>query len=146
VEIARRAGRAAGTVLSERGEAEFRRLEAREVRRAAARRGVVVAVGGGALEDARGADALRASGTVVRLDVSAAEAARRVAADAAPRPRLTAAEDLASEMEALIARREAGTARVASRRVSTEDRSPAEVADEVARLAIEDGLAIDGPP
>ena len=49
-EIGRAAGRPAGRVLAEAGEPAFRALETRVVARALARRGAVIALGGGALE------------------------------------------------------------------------------------------------
>jgi shikimate 5-dehydrogenase/shikimate kinase len=133
--VARREGRPAGAVLALRGEPAFRALERDAVRAAAVRRGAVVALGGGALEDAGSAAAVAEAGVVVRLDVGAREAARRIAADATPRPRLTDAPDLAGEMERLIGAREPALARAAGpRRVATEGRSAAEVADDVAAL------------
>jgi shikimate dehydrogenase len=135
--IARRGGRPAGRILSERGEAAFRALEREAVRVAASRRGVAVAVGGGALEDAANAEALAAGGVVVRLEVGAREAAARVARDPASRPRLTDAPDLEAETTRLIAAREAGYARAAGpRRVATEGRSAEDVARDVVALWI----------
>ncbi len=130
-EIGRVAGRPAGRVLAEAGDAAFRALEAQVVARALARRGAVVALGGGALE-ADGSLALVESAFVVRLDVSPEEAARRIEADSTHRPRLTSEVDLVGECERLAAAREARYAR-ANRRIVTTGRDAAGVASAVAK-------------
>jgi shikimate kinase len=75
-EVERRAGRSVAEIFAERGEPAFRALEREVVRGLAGP--VVVALGGGAFCDAGNAGHLLAVGRVVFLDVSAAEAARRI--------------------------------------------------------------------
>jgi shikimate kinase len=90
-----RAGRAVAAIFAERGEAGFRLLERHVVRTLPAP--AVVDLGGGAFCDAQSAERLLGLGKVVFLDVSAAEAARRIGAGEG-RP-------LARDWERLLARR-----------------------------------------
>ena len=94
-EIVRRAGKPIAAVFAEEGEGRFRALEREAV--AAVPPGAVVDLGGGAFCDGVSAERLLAVGRVVFLDVSAAEAARRIGDDPA-RP-------LAASWPALHARR-----------------------------------------
>ncbi len=90
-----RAGRPISELFAEEGEAAFRRMEREEV--AALRGALVVDLGGGAFCDPASAEHLLRAGRVVFLDVSAAEAARRIA-ESTHRP-------LAASWEALLAAR-----------------------------------------
>lgn len=94
-EIVRAAGKPIPAIFAEDGEPRFRALEREAV--AAIPPGAVVDLGGGAFCDPHGAERLLAVGRVVFLDVSAAEAARRIGDDPA-RP-------LAASWQALHARR-----------------------------------------
>ncbi len=75
-EVERRTGRTVADLFAERGEAAFRALEREVVRGVAGP--VVVALGGGAFCDPGNAGRLLALGRVIFLDVSPAEAARRI--------------------------------------------------------------------
>jgi shikimate kinase len=77
-EIARAAGKSVAAIFAEDGEAAFRALERQTV--ATLPPGVVADLGGGAFCDPASAARLLATGRVVFLDVSAAEAARRLGA------------------------------------------------------------------
>lgn len=77
-EVARAAGKPIPAVFAEDGEPTFRALERRAV--AALPAGVVADLGGGAFCDPVSAARLLATARVVFLDVSAAEAARRIGA------------------------------------------------------------------
>lgn len=106
-EIGRLAGRPAGEVLVSLGEVAFRNLEVALLERALARRGAVLALGGGTVE-APGALALLAACApfVVHLQVDATERLRRLAlGTAGARPPLTAAATPAEELHVLDARR-----------------------------------------
>ncbi len=94
-EIVSRAGKAIPALFAEEGEGRFRALEREAV--AAIPPGAVADLGGGAFCDPVSAARLLATGRVVFLDVSAAEAARRIGADDG-RP-------LAARWEELLARR-----------------------------------------
>jgi shikimate kinase len=79
-EIVRRAGRTIPEIFAEDGEPAFRALERQAV--AALPAGVVADLGGGAFCDPASAARLLATARVVFLDVSEAEAARRLGAGA----------------------------------------------------------------
>jgi shikimate kinase len=96
-EIAARAGKPIPAIFSEDGEPRFRELERQAV--AAIPPGAVADLGGGAFCDPTSAARLLATGRVVFLDVSAAEAARRIGGDGAE------ARPLAARWEALLAAR-----------------------------------------
>ncbi len=78
-EIARRAGKAISAIFAEDGEPHFRALERAAV--AALPPGAIADLGGGAFCDPQNAERLLAAGKVVFLDVSPAEAARRIGCD-----------------------------------------------------------------
>ena len=75
-EVERRAGRTVAEIFAERGEPTFRALEREVVRSLSGP--LVVALGGGAFCDPGNAEHLVRVGRVVFLDVSGAEAARRM--------------------------------------------------------------------
>ncbi len=75
-EIARRAGKPVYAIFAEDGEARFRALEREAV--AALPAGAIADLGGGAFCDPGNAARLLAAGRVVFLEVSPAEAARRI--------------------------------------------------------------------
>jgi shikimate kinase len=97
-EIAARAGRSIPEIFAVEGEARFRELERQAV--AGIPPGAVADLGGGAFCDPASAARLLASGRVVFLDVSAAEAARRIGAGPGAEAR-----PLAARWEALLAAR-----------------------------------------
>ena len=81
-EIARRAGKAIPAIFAEEGERAFRALERACVAALAdLGRGAIADLGGGAFCDPENAAHLLAAGRVVFLDVSHAEAARRIGSD-----------------------------------------------------------------
>jgi shikimate kinase len=96
-EIASRAGKPIPAIFAEDGEPRFRELERQAV--AAIPPGAVADLGGGAFCDPASAARLLATGRVVFLDVSSAEAARRIGGDGAE------ARPLAARWEALLAAR-----------------------------------------
>ncbi|MFJ5219136.1 shikimate kinase [Streptomyces sp. NPDC088354] len=120
-------GRPISDIFVEDGEEHFRALEARAVRAALAEHPGVLALGGGAIlrQDTRG---LLAGLPVVFLDMDVAEAVKRVGLDAA-RP-LLAVNPRRQWRELMDARRPLYT-EVARAVVSTQDRTPEDVADAV---------------
>jgi len=115
------------------GEASFRRLEGVLFERALASGAGVIACGGGLVVEPGAPGALRARCRVVWLEVEPTTAARRVARDGASRPLLAGVEPAARLAELLAARRSAYE-EAAHVRVSTEERTPGEVAGEVLRV------------
>ena len=123
------AGRSIAQIFAVEGERGFRAREAAAVRRVAALRGQVIAVGGGAVLDADNVTQLRGTGDMVLLDAPATTLAARIG-DTATRPLLDAA-DAVERLEALRVARDAAYAGTGAHTVDTEHRSAAEVADEV---------------
>lgn len=134
--IVRAAGIPIAEIFAREGEAGFRRLETEVLRAAAAGQGTVVATGGGAACREENLALMLASGRVVALEVSAAEAVRRTGRRSG-RPLLDGSADPLAAATELLARRQAFYAR-AHQRVDTAGRTPEEAAQSVA-----DGL--DGP-
>jgi shikimate kinase len=126
-EIVRAAGKPIPAIFAEDGERAFRALERRAV--AALPPGVVADLGGGAFCDPASAERLLATARVVFLDVSAAEAARRIGAGE-DRP-------LAGRWEELLARRRPLYLR-AHLRVEVDGLAPEAVARRIAGALLEE--------
>lgn len=120
-------GREISDIFVEDGEEYFRALERAAVTAALTAHDGVLSLGGGAVMDPGTRQAL-AGRPVVFLDVSLAHAVRRVGLDA-PRP-LLAVNPRARWRELMDARRPLYT-EVARAVVSTDDRAPEDVADEI---------------
>jgi shikimate kinase len=90
-EVEANAGASVQDVFAERGEPEFRALETAALSRISARNSAVVACGGGIVLDADNRTLMRASGTVVWLNVAAERLQER---DLSGRPLLTGPGDL----------------------------------------------------
>lgn len=120
-------GKPISEIFLDEGEEHFRALERAAVRAALAEHTGVLALGGGAVlaEETR---ALLAGGPVVFLDMDVAEAVKRVGLDA-PRP-LLMMNPRKQWRELMDVRRPLYT-EVARAVVSTVDRTPDEVADEI---------------
>lgn len=98
-ELERRADMEVREVFEAAGEPIFRRIESEIVAEFARRDGLVVSVGGGAVMDRANRDRMKASGTVVLLDVPLEVLALRVG-DGDERPLLREPEDLRRLAEA----------------------------------------------
>ncbi len=120
-------GRSVADIFLDDGEARFRALERDEVARALGTQRGVLALGGGAVLDP-GTQAALAAHVVVFLDVSIADAAKRIGFDRS-RP-LLAINPRASWVAMMNARRPVYE-RLAVHRVDTAGRSPAEVAAQI---------------
>jgi len=136
------AGRSVARVFAEDGEARFRELE-RQVLAGLPDQRAVVALGGGAVVAAENRALLRGKGTLVWLDAQPETLARRVG-DGAGRP-LLAGLDPAARIERLrdLALQRETAYRQAGLRVSTDQRTPAQVCD--ALLAALAALPTEGP-
>ena len=101
-DIEHRAGRTIAEIFARDGESHFRRLE-REAIEAIAGEPVVVALGGGAIAQPGAVERLRASGTVVYLDVSIDRLLERIG-DAEGRPLLAGLDPVerAAKLEVLL--------------------------------------------
>lgn len=121
------AGKPISDIFIDEGEPHFRELERQAVRAAVAEHRGVLALGGGAIMD-DGTRALLADLPVVFLEMGVAEAVKRTGLDA-PRP-LLAVNPRQRWRELMEARRPLYT-EVARAVVSTEGRTPEDVADAV---------------
>jgi len=92
-------------IFAERGEAAFRELESRMVRRLAARSGLVIATGGGTVVNPLNLAALKERGVVVALTADVPTILRRTEGDAS-RP-LLQTEDREGKVRALLEKRAA---------------------------------------
>jgi shikimate kinase len=126
-DVEQRAGKPIPEIFIDEGEPHFRELEARAVREAAEGHPGVLALGGGAVL-AEATRAVLAGLPVVFLEVPLGDAVKRVGLDA-PRP-LLAVNPRARWRELMEARRPLYL-EVATAVVSTEGRSPEQVADAV---------------
>ncbi len=86
--IEERAGKPIPAIFREEGEAAFRALESHLLRKAGARRGVVIAVGGGTLVREDNLRYALEAGRVLYLEVSAKELSRRLEEEGGSRPLL----------------------------------------------------------
>lgn len=115
------------------GEAYFRRREGERLRQALAAGARVIACGGGVVLDPAHRALLRERCHAVWLEVSPAEAARRVAREGGRRPLLEGAQAEA-RLEVLLAERASLYAEAAEARVATDGLTALEVAERVLAL------------
>ncbi|MDP8925053.1 MAG: shikimate kinase [Chloroflexota bacterium] len=133
-EIQQRAGMAIHQIFAERGEAEFRALEAAVVRDVCAGSRQVIATGGGAVVDERNRAEMLDGNLVVYLESSPEVLAGRLAQSVRREPRpLLADADLVTRLSQLSRQREHHY-RCAHHVVRTDRRTPREVADVIADL------------
>jgi len=122
-------GQEIADIFVDQGEAAFRALEREAVRAALDEHVGVLALGGGAVLD-EGNRSLLAGHRVVFLDVSLADAARRVGLDTS-RPLLLG--NVRGRLKALLDERHPLYLEVATLTVDTSGRTPDDVADEIAK-------------
>lgn len=132
--VERDAHRSVAEIFAEDGEREFRRLESAAVRRVAALRGQVIAVGGGAVLDPGNVTQLRSTGDLVLLDAHPSTLADRVG-DTSTRPLLDGAEDSADALARLRDARAAAYSDAAGHAVDTTDLTPDQIAEAVLEWA-----------
>ena len=130
VEVEQAAGKSIGDIFIDHGEPHFRALERTAVSIVLSTHDGVLAVGGGAVLDESTREQLR-SHRVVFLDVNVANAAARVGLN---RDRPLLLGDVRGRLRRLLAERRPLYDEVATVTVSTNDREPAEVADDVIAL------------
>lgn len=121
-----------GEIFAREGEAGFRARERAALDRVLSGPPAVVATGGGIVENPGAMERMKEAGTVVFLDVSAEEALQRIGPEGrAARPLLSGADPEAAWRERAARRRAAyGEAHFT---VATDGRTPAEVAEAIAR-------------
>lgn len=128
--VEQEAGSTVAEIFAGQGERRFRELEGAAVRKVAALRGQVIAVGGGAVLDPANVTQLRSTGDLVLLDGDPQTLSQRVA-DTASRPLLTGDTDTVARLATLRATRAAAYSAAAAHVVDTSQRRPEEVADAV---------------
>ena len=129
-----REGKTIAQIFEAGGEPLFRQLEREVIAELAARDGLVLAAGGGAILDEGNVSRLRSSGVVVRLVASLETILSRLAADEktdAERPRLTVEEDVRREVEALLVSREPFYQRAAEVTIDTEGKTVHAIVSEI---------------
>lgn len=131
-EVERSAGLPVHRLFAERGEAAFRALEAREVRRALEGPPAVIALGGGALLDPESRRLVRGSATTVWLRADPAALAVRLAAVGHETRPLLAGAPPVERLRALLEAR-AGLYAAADLSVETDGREPGAVAAAIVR-------------
>jgi shikimate kinase len=127
-EVSAAAGKPVAEIFVDDGEQAFRELERAAVDRALGASGAVVVLGSGAVVDPLVEEALRGQ-VVAFLDVDVAPAARRLGFS---RERPVGLGNPRAQWLRLLERRRPIYERVATITVSTDDRTPEEIADEVA--------------
>jgi shikimate kinase len=127
VEVEQAAGKSIADIFIDHGEPHFRALERIAVSTALTTHDGVVAVGGGAVLNEATREQMR-SHRVVFLDVNLANAAARIGLN---RDRPLLLGDVRGRLRRLLAERQPLYDEVATVTVSTNDRQPAEVADDV---------------
>lgn len=133
VEVELRAGKSIAAIFEESGEAAFRDLEAEIVAELCQRERTVVALGGGAVLREANRESLAKCRQAVWLKATAEVIAGRLEGDpttAQRRPNLTNRGGL-HEIEQMLAQREPIYRACATLEVDTEDKDPAEIADEI---------------
>jgi shikimate kinase len=132
--VEREAGKTIAAIFADGGEAAFRNCEARAVAGLAGKQLTVIALGGGAVLREENRRVIAGLGPVVWLTASVDTILARVAADsstASRRPNLTTAGGRA-EIESLLAVRAPLYRECATLVVDTENKTAAQVADEIA--------------
>ena len=119
-------------IFEAKGEAYFREREREAVRENARRKNVVIATGGGVVEDEENLAALRKRGVIVCLTADVDTILRRTARRG-ERPMLDSGEDRRKAVEDLLARRRGMYAK-ADFTVDTGVLSPLQVAEEIIRI------------
>ncbi len=118
-------------IVREHGEERFRRLERELATELAAGEGQVISTGGRFMLDPTNAGRLAPGSRVFCLVASPEVIVARVLADGAPARPLLAGADPAARIGELLAERRHGYAQF--EQIDTDGRTPAEVADEIAR-------------
>ncbi len=136
------AGLSIPEIFSQRGEAEFRRLESEVCAELAARDNLIIAPGGGALLNPANRAALERGGLIVCLRADPAALLARLQAEG-NRP-LLAGDDPAQKLNALLDSRRALYDSFPEQ-IDTTGRSVPQVAEEIAALLAPRALAVNAP-
>jgi len=130
-QIVCRAGQPIPDIVADRGWDGFRDLEEQVCRSCAAGDGRILDCGGGVVEREANASVLRASGPVFWLTASVGAIVRRIQGDD-QRPSLTGSRSFTAEVSEVLARRIPLYRKLSNFEVSTDGRSPSDIAAEIA--------------
>lgn len=134
IELQAKAGQTIAEIFRDAGEPAFRQLESEVLADLVRRERVVAALGGGVVLRPENRALLSAAGRVVWLTADAETCHRRIAADAntaAMRPALSKLGEL-DEIRTLLSERRSLYQECADWVVDTEEKTPAQVAEEIA--------------
>ena len=132
-------GRIISDIFAQDGEAGFRDLEARYLKKLSQLQPRLIACGGGAVGRPENQAVMKESGFIVYLEVTADEAAARIP-DTGSRPLF---KDI-DTVRGIIAQRTPLYEAVADVRISTVGRSIGDIAESTKRLLIDRGILLDG--
>lgn len=132
-EIEKITGKTVSYIINRHGMIRFRSEEALVIKRLSARKGLVIATGGGAVLDPDNVASLKKNGVVVLLRCSPEVVHRRVRSGRS-RPLLARAEDLAQRIRDLMAEREGAYSGAADLEVFLGDESREEAAGKIIAL------------
>jgi len=120
-------------IVAAHGWPRFREVEAQVARKVARLKGTINATGGGVVLDPQNVQALRETGIVFWLEVPVDTLLARIGEDP-NRPSLTGRGSRREDMRATLAEREPLYRAAAHHAVSTDGRTPEQVADEIVRI------------
>jgi len=129
-EIVRRAGQAIPEIVAKHGWDYFRDLESAVCQELAARDGLIIDTGGGAILRSQNVDHLKKTGTLFWLTASVATIAARIGGDT-QRPSLTGTKSFVEEIQEVLAERTPKYQAAADHVVQTDGRSIAQIVDTI---------------
>lgn len=129
-EIVRRTGRTIPEIVAQHGWDYFRNIESQVCRELAARDGLVIDTGGGAILRPENVEALKKTGTLFWLTASVATIAQRIGGDT-QRPSLTGTKSFVDEIEQVLRERTPQYQAAADYVIPTDGRSVAQIVDEI---------------
>lgn len=132
-EIVKRANLSIPDIVQQSGWNYFRDLESDVCRDLAARDGIVIDTGGGIILRSENVAVLKKLGVVFWLIAGVPEITARIGGDT-QRPSLTGGKSFVEEVEEVLREREPKYGRAAHHQIQTDQRSPAEVADDIVDL------------
>lgn len=132
-EIVRDSGQPIPEIVKEHGWPHFRDIETRVTARFAAQDNLIIDAGGGVILRPENVDNLRRNGKLFWLRASVPAIVARIESGT-ERPALTAGKTFTEEVEDVLRERTPLYEAAAHHRVETDERSPEDVAAEIARL------------
>lgn len=129
-EVIKRAGQPIPQIVAGHGWEHFRDIESRVCQELAARDGLVIDTGGGAILRPQNVDVLKKTGTLFWLTASVDTITMRIGGDT-QRPSLTGTKSFLEEIQDVLRERTPKYQAAADHSVSTDGRSSEQIADEI---------------